>query len=80
MMATTKISSKNQITVPKSILDLLRLKGERRVVLEPRRDGILIRPLKKNVVEEYYGYAREAWQKIGGGEQYIKRERAAWSR
>ena len=79
-MATTKISSKNQITVPKSILGLLRLKGERRVVLEPRKDGILIRPIKRNIIEEYYGYAREAWGKIGGGERYLKRERAAWSR
>ena len=78
-MTTTKISSKNQLTVPKSILNLLRLKGGRKVILEPRQEGILIRPLTKSVVEEYYGYARETWGKLGGGERYLKRERTAWS-
>ena len=79
-MATVKISSKNQITVPKSILTALRLKGGKRVILEPRQDGVLIRPIKKSVVDEYYGYGREAWGKLGGGERYLKRERAAWER
>lgn len=84
-MAIAKISSKNQITIPKTILDVLRLRRGERVLVEPREGGVLLRPLKKNarpvsLAEYYRGYAKETWKKLGGGERYLKRERMSWDR
>ncbi len=77
-MSIVKISSKNQITIPKSILEALRLRSGKRVVIERRKEGVLLRPLKRGLAEEYYGYAKETWRKLGGGEKYLRRERASW--
>lgn len=77
-MKTTKLSSKNQITLPQSLLRALRLKKGSRVILEPRKEGVLLKPLEKDVADLYYGYAKESWHKLGGGEKYLDRERSAW--
>lgn len=77
-MTTVKISSKNQITIPKALLDALHLKGGSRVIIESRKDGVLIRPRKGSITDEYYGYAKTAWRKLGGGEKHLKKERDSW--
>ena len=79
-MSIAKISSKNQITIPKDVLEALRLKSGRRIIIERRKEGILLRPLKRSIAEEYYGYAKETWKKLGGGDRFLKRERDSWDR
>lgn len=79
-MQTAKISSKNQITLPVSILRAFHLGKGRRILIEPRREGVLIRPLKKTVAEDYYGYAKELWRELGGGEKYLRKERDSWGK
>ena len=79
-MKTAKVSSKNQITIPRSALATLGLGKSRRVAIEVKRDGVLVRPLRTSVVADHYGYARETWRALGGGEKYLKGERNAWKK
>ena len=55
------------------------------MVVEPREYGVMLRPLRKyghrvSLAEYYRGYAKETWKKLGGGERYLKKERASWDR
>ncbi len=79
-MTTAKISSKNQITIPRALLDVLKLKKGGRIVLEPNERGVLLRPVKGSVVDMYYGHAREFWKSLGGADKFIERERNSWDK
>jgi len=79
-MKTAKISSKNQITLPQSALTALGIKKGHHILLEWRKDGVLLRSPKKNIADTYYGYARQTWRKLGGGERFIAKERKQWGK
>lgn len=76
-MKKTKISSKYQLTIPKALVDTYRIEKGDHVVLEPRKEGVLVRAVSGRVSDAYYGYAKKTWQKLGGT-RHVKRERASW--
>lgn len=54
-MVTVKISSKNQITLPKSILKLLDLVSGDRLIVKHDLGEIRLRPLSTSIVEDVAG-------------------------
>ena len=73
-----KLSSKSQITIPKSIRKELDI-GPGDVVTLFARDGeLVIRPCPASMAEYMRGLGKELWEKAGGADEYIKRERESW--
>lgn len=54
-MKIVKISSKNQITLPASMLQSFDIYPRQQVLIEKRADEIVIKPLKKSIVDEVAG-------------------------
>ncbi len=77
-MSQTTISSKNQITLPKSLLEELGLKAGSKLMIKPSNHLIILEPRTKSMTQYYKGLGKSAWKKIGGGEKHLKRERASW--
>lgn len=54
-MKITNISSKGQITLPRSLLLDIKLMPYDKVIIEKQNDFIVLKPLKKSVVDELAG-------------------------
>ncbi|OIO03769.1 AbrB family transcriptional regulator [Candidatus Desantisbacteria bacterium CG_4_10_14_0_8_um_filter_48_22] len=50
-MAEATITSKGQVTIPKSVRDALNLKSKDKIVFVPLGDHAVMRPLKGNVLD-----------------------------
>lgn len=73
-----KLSERNQMVLPKAAREALNIKpGERVLVLI---DGQTVRllPEPENWSEYIYGLGEQVWTSLGGGEQFLAEERAAW--
>lgn len=80
-MTSTKLSSKYQIVVPKEVRAKLKLKAGMMVgvyALDADRAVITKRPV--DPVAALEGLGAEVWQALGGGEKYLKQERASWDK
>ena len=58
-MHIVTISSKRQITIPKSLLETLGLEPRKKVLIEKDGGILKLRPIKKSVVEETAGSLRK---------------------
>lgn len=79
-MQQVKISSKNQITIPKTILEKLNIKSGNKIIIEPSYDKIILRVPPKDLIKYYSGIAKKSFEKLGGGEAYLKKERDSWKK
>ena len=81
-MKIATISSKNQITLPVSMLRSLSLKPKARVLIDMLQtddeSGIRIRQAPKSLTEELAGFGTETFKKLGGGEKYLAKLRKEW--
>ncbi|MEK7658062.1 MAG: AbrB/MazE/SpoVT family DNA-binding domain-containing protein [Patescibacteria group bacterium] len=77
-MPKTTISSKHQITLPKSLLEEVGLKIGNKLIIKVKNNRIILEPQPKSLVQYYKGLGKESWKKLGGGEIYLKRERKSW--
>lgn len=79
-MATSKLSKKYQITVPKEVRKKLNLKKGSKVSIKGKGpDKAVLEPVD-NLVERYKGLGKKVWEKLGGADNYLKQERDSWSR
>ena len=78
-MATTTLSAKYQIVIPKAVRVKLGLRRGMKVRIYPvDEDRAMIVSESSDIVSELRGLGKEVWQKLGGAYKYIKRERASW--
>lgn len=80
-MALTKVSSKYQIVIPKSIRQKLTITPGMNIhieVIDEKRAVIHSKNL--SIVDALSGLGKEVWRSLGGADAYIKRERAAWKK
>lgn len=77
-MSQTTISSKNQITLPKSLLEGLGLKPSCKLMIKPNDHQIILEIQTKSLTQYYKGLGKSSWEKTGGGEKHLKKERASW--
>lgn len=79
-MAVAKLSSKNQIVIPKEIRQALKLKqGSKVYIYSSVRDKkIVVDKAVEDPLEEMIGLGADIWKSLGGGDKYIREERASW--
>ncbi|MEI9989948.1 MAG: AbrB/MazE/SpoVT family DNA-binding domain-containing protein [Rhizomicrobium sp.] len=52
-MATTNVTSKGQVTIPKRVRDASGVKAGTKVTVEYRDGGVLIKPVRKTAKSDY---------------------------
>lgn len=72
-MATVKLSSKNQIVIPREAREALGLKAGDKIEIVVRDRTLLLFPKPKSYEAAIRGLARELYP-----EGYIERERSSW--
>jgi AbrB family looped-hinge helix DNA binding protein len=74
MMYEAKLSSKNQIVIPREIRDILRLKEGDKLLIVPRGDTVILLRKPKKYSEAIAGLAAKGLYPP----DYLEGERASW--
>ena len=78
-VATAKLSSKHQITLPVAMVRRLGLQPGRRLILRLEGDRILLRPEPEDWVEYYRGRLKGVYgSTVEEMDEYVRKERASW--
>lgn len=71
-MRIATISSKRQITLAQSLLEKYQLHPLSKVFIEETKEGLIMKPLKKNIIEETFGLFSSYIDKDKKGLSYKK--------
>lgn len=72
-MAVQKLSSKNQIVIPKEARQAMGVKGGDELLVVVKDDLTLIMPKPKRYAKALHGLAKDTYPA-----EYLKRERRSW--
>ena len=72
-MQTVKLSSKNQIVLPKEAREAMRLKGHDELLVVVKGNVTVIMPKPKKYRDELAGAGGKTYQKT-----YLQKERTSW--
>jgi AbrB family looped-hinge helix DNA binding protein len=72
-MSEVKLSTKNQIVIPREIRDALGIKAGDRLLVVPRGDTVILLPKPKKYSEAIAGMGKGLF-----GPDYFVRERESW--
>lgn len=75
-----KLSKRNQLVLPKEAREALGVKPGDRIVVVVEQQSVRLLAEPENWTEYIYGLGAEVWSELGGGEQVLAEERAAWER
>ena len=78
MIASAKLSSKFQITIPAAIRRLLGVAAGDVVILTFEGGEVILRAAKGGWTESSRGLGAEVWKRAGGGAAAVERERDSW--
>jgi len=76
-MTTVRLSSKNQMVLPKEARERLGVGPGDELIVAPKGDGVVVISKPKDFVEALEGSGRGVY---GDVKQYLKRERTSWTR
>ncbi len=77
MSCTVRISSKNQIVIPKEARERMGLRPGQELLVLCKEDRVVLIPKPRDFVAETRGLYKETWQGIGA-EAYLEKERQDW--
>lgn len=77
-VASTKLTSKYQITIPAEIRRRLHLEAGDVVYLTVEESRVVLRAAQGGWTESTRGLGAEVWRAEGGAEAAIERERSSW--
>jgi antitoxin ChpS len=78
-VATAKLSSKHQITLPVAMVRRLGLEPGDRLAVGVEGDRIVLRPQPRDWVEYYHGRLKGVYgSTIAEMDEYVRKERASW--
>lgn len=77
-VASAKLTSKHQITIPAEIRRRLDLKAGDVVYLSIEETRVVLRAARGGWTESTRGLGAEMWRAEGGGQAVIDRERDSW--
>lgn len=78
-MAVTKISSKNQITLPVAAVRQLGLRPGDRLTVRLEDSKIVLKPRPRNWVQHYRGRLRGVYgANVEEIDEYVRKERDSW--
>lgn len=78
VVASAKLTSKHQITIPKEIRRRLHLESGDIVYLTLEQGRIVLRAARGGWTESTRGLGAEMWRAEGGGEAALEKERESW--
>ncbi len=78
MAGSSRLTSKCQVTVPKGIRRVLRLKAGDMVHFSIEEGKAVLRPLPENHSRALKGLGRDAWRALGGADRFLGDERDSW--
>lgn len=76
-VSVVKLSSKNQIVLSKAARNALGVKAHDKVVFLIDAFGVSVMPERKSLLD-YAGVGQRLYRQFGGGQQFLKKERASW--
>ena len=80
-MASSKLSHKYQIVIPKAVREKMRLRlGSVVTIRSIDEKHALIVKHPKDYVTTLKGLGKDVWQNLGGVSRYIKQERGSWKK
>ncbi|MBI4770185.1 MAG: AbrB/MazE/SpoVT family DNA-binding domain-containing protein [Chloroflexi bacterium] len=74
---TARISSKNQIVLPREVRQVLRVEPGDSLVFVVRNGGVVVLPRPRNFTAAMRGLHRELWAGLDASE-WLREERAEW--
>jgi len=77
MKAVVTLSSKNQITIPKSACRKLAIGPGNQLILDVEKDSLILKPKPKSYSKHLRVLHRLVWQGVDAA-SYIRKEREAW--
>lgn len=78
-MPQVTVGPKYQVVIPREIRKKVHLKkGERVSISSNDEKRIVIELEKKSLADQLAGLGKEVWDKLGGADAYIERERNSW--
>jgi AbrB family looped-hinge helix DNA binding protein len=73
-----KVSSRGQVVLPKEIRQKFDIKRGDTIVFILEGDAVRIFPKPESYARYTRGLGKDMWAKLGGGERFIREERASW--
>ena len=73
-----KLSERNQMVLPKAAREALGIEPGGRVVVVIEGQNVRLLPEPENWSDYIYGLGKSTWEELGGGENFLHEERAAW--
>lgn len=79
-MLTTvvKLSERNQMVLPKAAREALGVEPGGRVMVIVEGQDVRLLPEPESWSDYIYGLGKSMWEDLGGGENFLREERAAW--
>jgi len=77
-MPVVRLNRRNQIVLPKAAREALGVKPGERLLVLVEEGSVQLLPEPENWSEWMYGLGAEVWASLGGGEAFLRRERAFW--
>lgn len=74
----TTVSTKYQMVIPKEARQKLNIKPGEKLFVNVEKNMLIIRPTKIKKWEDLGGIARGMFDKDGGVDEYLRKERASW--
>ncbi len=73
-----KLSSRNQMVLPKEAREALGIKPGGRILVVVEGDIVRLLPEPDDWADYIYGLGEDIWRELGGGENFLAEERGAW--
>ncbi len=77
MADVVTLSSKNQVVIPRSARQTLKLKAGQQLLVLARDDHLIMVPKPDDFVAKLRGLHKEIWEKIDN-QEYLETERNTW--
>lgn len=78
MKRVARLTKKYQISLPSEIRKKLQIQAGDYVYLDIVHENVILRVIPGEVTDYMAGLGKEVWEKLGGGETFIKEERSTW--
>jgi AbrB family looped-hinge helix DNA binding protein len=78
MTTTVKVSSRNQIALPSSVRNQLKIEAGDRLLVDVQDGMIILIPLPENYADALVGLHREVWSGVDT-DAYLHQERESWT-
>ena len=73
-----KLSQRTQMVLPKAARQALGVAPGGRVLVIVQEQRVRLLPEPENWTEYVYGLGEDMWAALGGGERFLREERASW--